>query len=350
MVSGEGSRPRHVNELLPFAERACFGAGQAKSGTTLLMALLDGHPQLLVLPEETAYFPTALNKYGSRGRRAQFDYLAKEALSRILFGGPTEWEKADYTHFPHGEFRERFETAAFSPANAKRDLLVIMMEAYAVTLRIPLDSIVRWVEKTPANRRFIPQIFQRFPRAKILLTLRDPRAILAAQIALEKTRRTREFSIYYCVSHWLQAAELALRARAGELPALTTRYEDLVADPETTMKRVCDFLGISFDRRIVLRPTKVGKHWGGNSATEREFSAITAERAKSWRKELSEDEIGWVEWHCRDLMEPLGYEPQVSRRFLLRHWARPIREERPKQYLKSRYYSVRDRLLGPRNK
>jgi len=84
---------------LPFEQRACFAAGQAKSGTTLLIALLDGHPQLLVLPEETAYFPTALNKYEKFGRRAQVDYLTKEALSRALFGGPPEWEKTDYGHF-----------------------------------------------------------------------------------------------------------------------------------------------------------------------------------------------------------------------------------------------------------
>src|SRR5438874_11181754 len=98
------------------------------------------------------------------------------------------------------------ETTAFDPKNSAKDLLVLMMETYAEMLRIPLDSIVRWVEKTPANRRFIPQIRERFPQAKLLITMRDPRATLAAQIALEKTRKTREFSGYYCVSHWLQAA------------------------------------------------------------------------------------------------------------------------------------------------
>jgi len=339
-----------VNGQLPFAERACFGAGQAKSGTTLLIALLDGHPQLLVLPEETAYFPTALNKFGQRGRRAQFEYLTGEALSRILFGGPAEWEKADYSHFPAGEFRARFEEAAFAPANAGRDLLVLMMEAYAATVGMPVERIVRWVEKTPANRRFIPQILQRFPRAKILLTLRDPRAILAAQIALEKTRRTREFSVYYCVSHWLQAARLAVRTAAGELPALVTRYEDLVTAPEAAMRRVCEFLEIQFHRDVVLRPTKAGKPWGGNSAMARDFTGITAERTESWRGELTQDEIGWVEWHCRELMGRFGYKPILSRRKLLRHWAQPIRHERPKQFLKSRWYSVRDRVLGPRNK
>jgi len=40
-----------------------------------------------VLPEETAYFPTVLTKYAPRGRRAQFDYLTKQSLSNVLFGG-----------------------------------------------------------------------------------------------------------------------------------------------------------------------------------------------------------------------------------------------------------------------
>lgn len=334
----------------PFAERACFAAGQAKSGTTLLIALLDGHPQLLVLPEETAYFPTVLHKYERFGRRAQFQHLTKEALTRVLFGGEPEWERADYSKFPVAELRKRFEEAAFAPENAQRDLLVILLETYAaVTGRDPA-FITRWVEKTPANRRFIPQILQRFPAAKLLVTMRDPRAILAAQIALEQTRRTREFSVYHCVSHWLQAANLAWRADAGELPAIVTRYEDLVRDPAVQMRRVCAFLEIDYEPTIVLTPTKAGVSWAGNSASEREFSAVTAERAQSWETELTLDEIGWVEWHCRELMPRFGYEPRHSARNLRRHWLRPIRQERPKQFLKSRYYSIRDRLLGPRNK
>src|SRR4029078_7905992 len=149
MVSGPATM------TLPFEERACFAAGQAKTGTTLLIALLDGHPQLLVLPEETAYFPTVLNKYGKHGRRAQFDYLTKEALSRVLFGAPAESEKMDYGHFRVAKFRERSEAAAFDPKNSAKDLLVLMMETYAEMLRISLDSIVRWVENTQAQRRLI---------------------------------------------------------------------------------------------------------------------------------------------------------------------------------------------------
>src|SRR3989441_181618 len=244
------------SENLPFDQRACFVAGQAKSGTTLLVALLDNHPELLVLPEETAYFPTVLTKYAPRGRRAQFDYLTKQSLSNVLFGGPCKWGKRNYCAFPREKFLQTFERAAFNPANAQEDLLVLMVKAYASTLERPLDTIGRWVEKTPANRNHIPAILARFPHAKILVTVRDPRAILAAQIALEKTRKTGRFSTYYVIAHWRVAARLARRVRDGEVPGLVVAYERLVCEPARMMEEVCAYLEIDFDPDIVLTPTQ----------------------------------------------------------------------------------------------
>jgi len=326
---------------LPFDQRACFVAGQAKSGTTLLVALLDSHPDLLVLPEETAYFPTVLTKYGPRGRRAQFDYLTKQSLSNVLFGGPCKWGKRNYASFPREKFLETFESAAFDSANAQEDLLVLMVKAYAATLGRPLDTIQRWVEKTPANRNHIPAILTRFPCAKILVTMRDPRAILAAQIALEKTRKTGRFSTYYVIAHWRVAARLAKRVRDGDSPGLVVPYEQLVCEPASMMEKVCAYLEITFDPETVLTPTKMGQFWSGNSAARINFSQVSAEPATRWQRELSEDEIGWVEWHCRDLMPEFGYEPKLHRREL-RYFVRPIQGERPREYLKSRAYSLRD--------
>jgi hypothetical protein len=330
-----------VTSKLPFEQRACFVAGQAKSGTTLLVALLDSHPELLVLPEETAYFPTVLTKYGPRGRRAQFDYLTKQSLSNVLFGGPCKWGKRSYETFPRQKFLQTFEHAAFDSANAQDDLLVLMVKAYAATLGRSLDAVTRWVEKTPANRNHVSAILDRFPHAKILITLRDPRAILAAQIALEKTRQTGRFSTYYVIAHWRVAAKLARRVRDGKIPGLVVQYERLVHEPARTMEEVCGYLGIEFHPDTVLTPTKVGRFWSGNSAARINFSQISTEPVKRWERELSNDEIGWAEWHCRDLMPEFGYEPRLSRREL-RYFVRPIRGERPREYLKSRAYSLRD--------
>ena len=73
-----------------------------------MAALLDGHPDLLVLPEETAYFPTVRTKYGARSRREQFDYLTTGTLSNVLFGGPCKWGRRDYSRFPTTRLREEF--------------------------------------------------------------------------------------------------------------------------------------------------------------------------------------------------------------------------------------------------
>jgi Sulfotransferase family len=334
-----------VIATLPFEQRACFIAGQAKSGTTLLVALLDSHPELLVLPEETAYFPTVLTKYVPRGRRAQFDYMTKQSLSNVLFGGPCKWGKRNYATFPREQFLDTFERAAFEPANAQEDLLVLMVKAYAAILGRALNTVGRWVEKTPANRNHITAIRNRFPHAKILVTLRDPRAILAAQIALEKTRQTGRFSTYYVIAHWRVAAKLAKRIRDGVVPGFVVPYEELVRESARTMEEVCRYLEIDFDPDTVLTPTKVGQFWSGNSAARVNFSQISTEPVTRWERELSEDEIGWVEWHCRDLMPEFGYEPRLSRREL-RYFVRPIRGERPREYAKSRIYSVRDSMTN----
>jgi hypothetical protein len=325
---------------LPFEQRACFVAGQAKSGTTLLTALLDNHPELLVLPEETAYFPTILTKCGSRGRRAQFDYLTTESRSNVLFAGASRRGKRDYSDFPRARLLDTFERTAFDPAQIDRDLLVLMAESYATTLGLPLDRIKRWVEKTPANRDHVPVILSRFPQAKILVTIRDPRAILAAQIALTM-RKARNFSVYYVIAHWRVAAKLAKSVLNGEIGGLVVPYERLAREPSISMKKVCDYLEIAFDSETVLTPTKAGRPWSGNSASQTDFSQISTEPINRWERELSEDEIGWVEWHCRDLMSEFGYEPRLKRRSL-RHWMKPIRGERPREYLKSRAYSLRD--------
>jgi len=63
-----------------------------------------------------------------------------------------------------------------------------------------------------------------------------------------------------------------------------------------------------------------------------------------WKNELTEEEVGWAEWHCRDLMPEFGYEPRLNRRSL-RYFVKPIRGERPREFLKSRAYSFRDDWL-----
>ena len=118
-------------ENLPFDQRACFIAGAAKSGTSLLVSLLDSHPELLVMPQDTAYFATVLTKYRDRG--AAHSSITWSMSPGRTFSSASEPGAAIRTTpvFRKRNFFRHFERMAFDPANAERDLLALMMEAYA---------------------------------------------------------------------------------------------------------------------------------------------------------------------------------------------------------------------------
>ena len=264
-----------------------------------------------------------------------------DTLANVLFGGACKWGRRDYSHFPARRLREEFARRAFDPVNARCDLLVLLMEAYAEVLNRPLDSVRRWVEKTPANRDHLGAIFDRFPHARVLLTLRDPRALLASHIQLERTRRRQRFSAYLVARHWLHAARLVLRQRANPAasrPVEVVEYQRLIAEPAGTLRRVRAFLDVA-ETSAACQPTKAGRPWSGNSSAGGSFDAVSGEPAERWRQLLTPSEVGWIEWHCRPEMESLGYDPLCSRR-QLRHWVAPVQGETPREYLKSRYYSL----------
>lgn len=319
-------------------------AGSGKSGTTLLVALLDGHPDLLAFPEETAYFPTVRRKYRKANRAIQSHYLTESAESRLLFADTdASLGNRDYSGFPRREFRAAFEQLANDPGHAPTDLLALMMQAYCQTVGRPLESVVRWIEKTPANRWCIPDIRATYPRAKILLALRDPRAITAAFLKRQRRNGDGDFSLYLCAKNWMEAARLAISLRDD--PAVhVVRFEDLVTRPEDVLRAVCQFLEISFDP-VLMQPTKAGVQWRGNSTSQKSFDGISAAPANHWRKVLTTDEIAFIESFCAPAMDQLGYEP-TGRDHPALIWMQKFPEESTRGYLRDRRRAVQDRISG----
>ncbi len=108
-----------------------------------------------------------------------------------------------------------------------------------------------FVDKMPLNSVHQGLIARLFPSAKILFALRDPR-----DVVLSCFRRRLVMSAHmYELSQLGGAAAfydavMALSAIYGgvlTLPRLDLRHEDMVADFDREMRRVCEFLGIGWD-------------------------------------------------------------------------------------------------------
>jgi hypothetical protein len=127
-------------EALRFNQRGLFIGGCPKSGTTLLLSLLDGHPQLAVLPEETFYLENR--------RRYRALKTPEARLQRLL-------ERSDLRLLAHGRFEPKRECSSTSNrrpilgfALAEAAPARILERLYPRTSRIALPN-TGLVERVP---------------------------------------------------------------------------------------------------------------------------------------------------------------------------------------------------------
>ena len=85
------------------------------------------------------------------------------------------------------------------------------------------------------------------------------------------------------------------------------RFEDLVADPETAMKDLAEFLDVSFGQTL-LTPTMQGKGFAGNNYDGLKFGGISTKNVGRWRDRISEKEAMIIEYWMEAEMKSAGYE------------------------------------------
>jgi Sulfotransferase domain. len=213
-----------MNKNAPF-----FIIGSERSGTTLLMVMLDAHSRLCV-PEVTWYYPrfrAYLHTYGDLERPGAFRTLVSEmvfGLKTPFFGKP--WNPRTIVD----EILESTKAPVFS-------------EAFRAILQRVADEEgkPRWGEKTPHNLYYVREILEDFPDARFVHLIRDGR-----DVAVEQLRSAfGPTNILAAAKIWKRTQRAAARWRR-EVPAeqwLDVRYEDLAANPEREVARVLDFLG-----------------------------------------------------------------------------------------------------------
>ncbi|MFZ2237332.1 MAG: sulfotransferase [Dokdonella sp.] len=192
-----------------------FVVGFPRSGTTMLETMLDAHPGLAGM-DERVFVQDAIEEIKQRG------LAYPEQLGEIDSAFAVEL-RANY-----------FKRAAE---------------------RVQRASGVRLVDKNPLNIMRLPFIARLFPNAKIILALRHPCDVVLSNymqtfrspeyIKLCETIESTAIGYAGTFSFWIDQAEL-LKPDVLEL-----RYEDVVDDIDAQSRRIADFIGIDWDRRMV---------------------------------------------------------------------------------------------------
>jgi hypothetical protein len=333
-----------------FATREVFIGGAPRSGTTLLLALLDSHPEMLVFPKEVALFNRGVWKTGDQDVERLAHHLlthteiAELDPARSPSMGPGQLlTTARLNGFPYAAFEKNFlHRTKQRPTGGPRHVLHSLFRAYAETRPTAHATPRIFVEKTPANDYFSADLFKYFPEARLVQIVRDPRAVYASRQRALRQSAGRHTKTFRLVNEWNRSVRQRWMHQDMPEQFLSIRYEDLVMNPRAVLTQVCDFIGIEA-RPLTLAPTKGGQPWLGNSSYGETFSRISETPLDRWKDELSAAEVAWIEYHCQAGMRDCGYPLLTelsSPRCNFRHWLRPLPSESVLGYVKARRASL----------
>lgn len=273
-----------------------FVVGIARSGTTLLSAMLSAHPRLDCGPESRFF--------------ARLRHLDRRARARVL--DPLTWPRPAVDFIASLRNQGHPITELFGLTlpeigtylSARPPSVAAMLEALT-ELHARRAGKRRWIEKTPRHLLMTETLRELWPAAFIVRIVRDPRDVA---ISLTRVPFAKDSVVGNLVR--IDADDRASRDRIESDPrAMTLRYEDLVTEPERELRRICDFIGERYEPAMLdARATAAGvaaehEWWKASVAGPLETSSIGR-----WQREMSADARRFAALHLAGYLRRHGYE------------------------------------------
>jgi hypothetical protein len=269
-----------------------FVVGVPRSGTTLLSAMLGAHPRLVCGPE--THFFNQLGRGYARAlrRRADWPKAAIDYLYSIEHVG--ESIPANYG-LTRRELAEALARRDPSISSALSGMMDLYMECHAKR---------RWVEKTPDHLPYVALIRRHYPDSPIIRIIRDPRDVATSLLRVS----WGPDSLLSALAVWRDYDDRSARFFDVDPRCHTLLYEDLVRDPEPTLKALCLAIGEPFDPAMLdttrsARLVNAAREACKAKAAER----VDASRVEAWRMTLAEEDLRLVEAYLGDRLRVYGY-------------------------------------------
>lgn len=272
-------------------QRPIFIVGAARSGTTLMRFMISQHPRIYIPPQSgfiPLLFRNAPTSPMSRRRTIHsFQHIFK---SRPFI---KHWR---LEHPCPDDFLNCLPD--FSPAS----LLNAVYSQYAQQY-----GADRWGDKTPIYTGHIDLINKIFPQAQFIHIIRDGRDVA---LSLIKTYKSKIWvDIYFSTVNWKHYVSLALTSarQLGADQYLEVRYEQLTADPEGQLKRICDYLGEEYVPAM-SRPHELAREVvSATNIHARTRQPVTTQRTGKWKREMASADLRLFQAVAGDLLEALAY-------------------------------------------
>lgn len=256
-----------------------FVVGSYRSGTSIFCWCLGQHPNLVNLPEtnwlarlsvdmsELYRLATVNGKFSHLGRsetsRDEFYRLMGEGVEHLMqVANPIIIEKG-----------EESETKGVMRRRRSAD-----------------DPKRRWVDATPENSHYVYGLSKLFPQARFIHLLRHPDDVACSLMHFARAgSKTRDYPEEEAFQTWVRLTRAAYGAESalGSTRMMRLRYEDLVGQPEDSLRRVLAFLGEDYSPDC-LEPLqrKINSSEVERGSVKLERSSAAAREAEALYREI----------------------------------------------------------------
>lgn len=248
---------------MKLSDRPIFIVGSPRSGTTIMTQIIDAHPHIFCSMWETGLFEI-------------FDTMLQGHVAWVLkeHKGAFPLDRSDLLQW----IRETVE-----------NLFLRLAEKCGKA---------RWAEKTPVHVFHMRLIHELFPKAQFIHMIRNGYEVVRSLQQMPWAPR----QIRWSIQRWVESIKVG-REFGASLPAdqyCEVRYEELVSDPEKTLKSICNFLGEPFAAQMLE------SHVPENNSWNYRMSPLQKGPVHA-HKGLNLLERALFSWYAKPLMKNLGY-------------------------------------------
>ncbi|XP_046390941.1 protein-tyrosine sulfotransferase [Ischnura elegans] len=259
-----------------------FIGGVPRSGTTLMRAMLDAHPEVRC-GQETRVIPRLLQM------RTHWLKSQKESL--------------------------RLEEAGLSKEVLDSAIAAFCLEVIARHG----EPAPRLCNKDPLTLKSATYLAELFPNAKFVLMVRDGRATVHSIISRKVTITGFDLTSYrQCLTKW-NAAVSAMYTQCQEVGperCLVVHYEQLVLHPRLSMASILQFLDVPWNETVLHHEKLINKPGGVSlsrveRSTDQVIRPVNLDALAKWVGHIPEDVVADMP-HLAPMLSVLGYDPKAN--------------------------------------
>lgn len=274
-----------------------------RSGSNFISKLLNGHNNICGPSTKHIINPVARNlfRYGDLQKKENWDQLLTD-IYRLVSVDFSVWRKSfsfDELKLlaPVGDIKSLIQNIFLEEAraNGKQHLFIKENHVY----------------------EFLPFLMTYFPESKFVYQTRDPR-----DMALSWKKNLDHLGgVVRAARQWKLDQQQSLKnyyLLKTQRKVHFVRYEELTANNEFEVKKILEFLGVSFDEDIFEfhKDEITQKNAGMQKAWDNLSKGVITNNSQKYLKGLTENEIKAIEKICWYEMKHLGYKPEFSEKEL----------------------------------